>query len=454
MDYSQSFSALNESLRPRFTTSVQLYSSLNRVEERQMGSLRSRSPVYRPTVLPTEPEPKVSLTVTEPEDPEEPENDAEQEDLVSELSLKDVGEEELVDEDSSSPCQYEEKDSSGDLTSDGTGESSPSVASASEGGSSLQRSYIDRTLPDLIKSGRPLSRRRTLGHVSDTLKEVRREVELSRRRSIKLKAQVDKLQESREGPGWSLHRERVTEEVLSVLRLLYPLTEEESSQPQSSHGENQLDAALAQLQNVARKLAISHTQQEIKSVKGSRAEDSAILQQALRDRDEAIEKKKAMEAELLRSKTEMMSLNNQLLEAVQKRLELSLELEAWKEDVQLILQQQLQSQQQAAEQAQKKPSRLGILRRNNKPPIQRPPNFPVSKPVLPITNSNQIFINRSAGTAAPAPSTPPTGSPHNWKNKLRRGRTGRQGDQDAVGLSSQAAECGREDDGFQVVSLD
>lgn len=37
-----------------------------------------------------------------------------------------------------------------------------------------------------------------------------------------------------------------------------------------------------------------------------------------------------MEAELLRSKTEMMLLNNQLLEAVQKRLELSLELEAWK----------------------------------------------------------------------------------------------------------------------------
>lgn len=37
-----------------------------------------------------------------------------------------------------------------------------------------------------------------------------------------------------------------------------------------------------------------------------------------------------MEAELLRSKTELMVLNNQLLEAVQKRLELSLELEAWK----------------------------------------------------------------------------------------------------------------------------
>lgn len=37
-----------------------------------------------------------------------------------------------------------------------------------------------------------------------------------------------------------------------------------------------------------------------------------------------------MEEELLRSKTEMMLLNNQLLEAVQKRLELTLELDAWK----------------------------------------------------------------------------------------------------------------------------
>lgn len=37
-----------------------------------------------------------------------------------------------------------------------------------------------------------------------------------------------------------------------------------------------------------------------------------------------------MEMELLTSKTELMTLNNQLLEAVQHRLELSLELEAWK----------------------------------------------------------------------------------------------------------------------------
>ncbi|XP_029304316.1 bicaudal-D-related protein 2-like [Cottoperca gobio] len=455
MDPIQPFSVLNERLRPSFSTNEQLYSSLNRLEDSQLGSLRNKSLSYRPTVLTTKRE--VALTMTEPEDPKEPEDNSEQEDpvsdegtfadllknsfLINELNLTDFGEEELVDEDTG-VSSSEEKDNPGELISEETEDSSESVALDGKGGSSFQRSYINRTLPDLINSGRPLSRRRTLGHVSDTLKEVRREVELSRRRSIKLKAQVDKLQESREGPGWSKHRERVTEEVQSILRLLRPLTEPESNPPEPSPRENRLDASLAQLQNVACKLA---TSQQSKSGKGKGAENSAILQQALRDRDDAIEKKKAMEAELLRSKTEMMMLNNQLLEAVQKRLELSLELETWKEDVQLMLHQQLLSQQQA--EAQKKPSGLGLLRRNNKPPIQRPTNFPLSTPVPPTTNSKQIFIPRSADSAGPTPSTPPS-TPRNWLDKFRRPRSSRQGDRDAVGQESEG------DKGFQVVSLD
>lgn len=36
-----------------------------------------------------------------------------------------------------------------------------------------------------------------------------------------------------------------------------------------------------------------------------------------------------MEVELVRSKNDMMSLNNQLLEAIQRKLELAQELEAW-----------------------------------------------------------------------------------------------------------------------------
>ncbi|KAK5858724.1 hypothetical protein PBY51_002843 [Eleginops maclovinus] len=454
MNHGQPFSVLNERLRPPFTTSTQLYSTLNRMEDNQLGSLRSRNPFYRPTVVPTEP--KASLTQTEPEDPKEPENTSEQEDqvsdegtfadllknsfLITELNLSDFGEDETGDEDRSASSS-EEKDHPGELNSEGARDSSESVSIEGEARRPLQRSYINRALPDLVDSGRPLGRRRTLGHVSDTLKEVRREVELSRRRSIKLKAQVDKLQESREGPGWSQHREKVTEEVRSILKLLHPLTESESSTPEPTPGTNRLDASLAQLQTVACKLALSHTKQS-KSGNG-KGEESAILQQALRDRDEAIEKKKAMEAELLRSKTDLMLLNNQLLEAVQKRLELSLELENWKEDVQLMLHQQLLAQQQA--EAQKKPSRLGILRRSNKPPIQRPTNFPISTPVPPTTNSKQIFVPRSAVSTAPTPSTPPP--QRNWMDKLRRPKSSRY-DQDAVEPEPEA------DKGFQVVSLD
>lgn len=127
------------------------------------------------------------MTTTEPEDPRELDDNAEQEDLVSdgidegncadllpfnnsslipELNLKDVGEEELADKDgSTSPS--EEKDIPGELNSAEAGDSSESAAD--EGGSSFQRSYTDRTLPDLVRSGRPLCRRRTLGHVSETV---------------------------------------------------------------------------------------------------------------------------------------------------------------------------------------------------------------------------------------------------------------------------------------------
>ncbi|XP_054482357.1 bicaudal-D-related protein 2-like [Anoplopoma fimbria] len=450
MDRAQPFSDLNDRLRPQGTSSEQVFSSLNRMEHRRLASIGKNTSSIRNTVLPTEPEPKVSKS--------ERDNDSEQEDLVSDedncadllnspilitkLNLNDFGEKELAD-DNRSISSSEEKDQPGELGSEGSGHNSGSVALDGEDGSPFQGNCMNGTLPDLLNGGKPLSRRRTLGHVSETLKEVRREVELSRKRSIRLKAQVDKLQEGRVGPRWSQHRERVTEEVLSILQLLGPLTESGSSlDAKPSPGENHLDTSLAQLRNVAHELAFSHTSQ-LKSGKG--AEENAILQQALRDRDEAIEKKKAMEAELLRSKTEMMLLNNQLLEAVQKRLELSLELETWKEDVQRIIHQQLQSQQ-AAEQAQKKTSRLGLLRRTNKAPIQRPTNFLSSLSASPITNTNQIFIPRAS---AATPSTPPS-TPRTWRDRLRIAKNGPEEAQNAAGQES----VGKGEGDFQVVSLD
>uniref|UniRef100_A0A1A8IKQ7 Si:dkey-17e16.17 n=1 Tax=Nothobranchius kuhntae TaxID=321403 RepID=A0A1A8IKQ7_NOTKU len=463
MDYSQPFSVLNERLRPRSSTKEQLISSLGRLENRKLDSFRSKSTSYTQTVLQTEPEPKVSIT--DPEDLEETKSYEEEEelvcgcngegksedlmlfdDLIGDLCLKEVDDEEMSTDDSS-VTHSEETDSAGELVSVGTRDPSKSGAS-SEAEGSFQRSCMDRSLPDLIKSGRPLCRRRTVAHVSETLKEVRREVELSRRRSIKLKAQVDKLQENRDGPGWSKHKESVTEEVLSVLGLLHPLVEPEFSQPKlGGGGESRLETAVAQLQIVARKLVISHSKQESKSG----TEDSGVLQQALRDRDDAIEKKKAMEAEVLRSKTEMMVLNNHLLEAAQKRLELSLELEAWKEDFQRLLQQLVQMQQQA-DQAQKKSSRMGILRRINKTPVQRPANCPLpGTSTPPTTNSNQIYKIESAGSASPTPSSSSGGSGSSkgtWKLKSKKSRNSR------LWYQEQDSDHCKYDDGFQVVSLD
>ncbi|XP_030271541.1 BICD family-like cargo adapter 1 isoform X1 [Sparus aurata] len=58
-------------------------------------------------------------------------------------------------------------------------------------------------------------------------------------------------------------------------------------------------------------------------------EPSEQLQSAIRDRDDAITKKKAVEMELAKCKIDIMSLNSQLLDAIQQKLNLSQQLEAW-----------------------------------------------------------------------------------------------------------------------------
>ncbi|XP_051960966.1 bicaudal-D-related protein 2-like [Xyrauchen texanus] len=289
------------------------------------------------------------------------------------------------------------------------------------------RSHLDEALPDLLRSGSPI-RRRVSSPVSATLKQVKREVELSQQRSLKLKAQVDRLQrQSESGPCWSQNSEQVTEEIQSIVNLLLPMTEFETAELNQPSQANPLDIALIQLQNVARRLALNHTSQG----KLKTGEDAAILQQALHERDKAIAKKQAMESELLKSKNELMTLNNQLLEAVQSRLEMSIELEAWKDDVQTILHHQLMKQQE--EQARKKSKGFGVLRRSNKP---LPPN-----PDFPTLTHVPVSLSQS-----PSPNTPGT---QRWKDKFRRGRTGTHG----TVKESQTQKINREYH-FQTVSLD
>lgn len=169
MAYYSSFSALNERLRPRLTARDRLYSSLYRMEYGYSGSLKPLPSSYRRTILPAPAKPEVSEAATEPEEPRE---DAEQE--VSEeqpctepsqlTEIQEKVSEELDDEDSRmSPS--EEKDVPGELKATVTS----SQMASGKPDESLERSYLDGTLPDLIKSGRPLSRRRTLGHVSETV---------------------------------------------------------------------------------------------------------------------------------------------------------------------------------------------------------------------------------------------------------------------------------------------
>ncbi|XP_044529751.1 BICD family-like cargo adapter 1 [Gracilinanus agilis] len=70
------------------------------------------------------------------------------------------------------------------------------------------------------------------------------------------------------------------------------------------------------------------------------------LLKAIRDRDEAIAKKNAVEMELAKCKMDMMSLNNQLLDAIQQKLNLSQQLEAWQDDMHRVIDQQLMDQHQ------------------------------------------------------------------------------------------------------------
>ncbi|KAM9331185.1 BICD family-like cargo adapter 1 [Gastrophryne carolinensis] len=65
------------------------------------------------------------------------------------------------------------------------------------------------------------------------------------------------------------------------------------------------------------------------------------LHKAIKDRDEAIAKKNAVEMELAKCRIDLMSLNNQLLDAIQQKVNLSQQLEAWQDDMHRVIDQQL-----------------------------------------------------------------------------------------------------------------
>ncbi|KAI4878917.1 hypothetical protein NFI96_025783 [Prochilodus magdalenae] len=262
------------------------------------------------------------------------------------------------------------------------------------------------------------------------LKDAWREVEATRSRALELQAQLEELQEdvslqrsglgeasllsemehSLEAMGWSQDKEQVTQEVTSILNILLPV----SHGSETLHSEaGDLQSLLGQLKSVAERIAdsqivqvslLAKLNQDLKQpivgggsvqcektvslqelrdqnvrlleenaelrLKADSRLDEEIVQRAIKDRDDAIAKKTAVEAELLRSKNDIMCLNNQLLEAIQRKLELSQELEAWQDDIQIIINQQLMSQHQTELQSDRKRSganRLSFLRKSRRP---------------------------------------------------------------------------------------
>ncbi|XP_017547228.2 BICD family-like cargo adapter 1 isoform X1 [Pygocentrus nattereri] len=253
------------------------------------------------------------------------------------------------------------------------------------------------------------------------LTEAWQEVEAARGRVQELQAQLEEMQEevslqrsghgeasllsemehSLDAMGWSQDKEQVTQEVTSILDMLLPVA---CGSEALRDEDGILQSMLGQLKSVAERIAHSQTLQELKQpivevgsvqcektallqelrdqnarlleenaelrLKADSRLDEEIVQRAIKDRDDAIAKKTAVEAELVRSKNDIMCLNNQLLEAIQRKLELSQELEAWQDDIQIIINQQLKSQHQTEQQSDRKRSgagRLSFLRKSRKP---------------------------------------------------------------------------------------
>ncbi|KAF4076717.1 hypothetical protein AMELA_G00218240 [Ameiurus melas] len=226
------------------------------------------------------------------------------------------------------------------------------------------------------------------------LAEAWQEVELAKDRVQDLQSQIEELQEevslqrttdgdtsllsemerSLDSMNWIQDKKQVIQEVSSILDMLLPV----SYGSEASNQEDSLQGKLGQLKSVAERIVHNETLQElnrpivggdmalcentarIQELQDQNAQllkenaelrlkpdsrlDEEIIQRAIKDRDDAISKKTAVEAELVRSRNDMMYLNNQLLEAIQRKLELSQELEAWQDDIQVIINQQLKSQ--------------------------------------------------------------------------------------------------------------
>ncbi|XP_051508556.1 BICD family-like cargo adapter 1 [Myxocyprinus asiaticus] len=165
---------------------------------------------------------------------------------------------------------------------------------------------------------------------------------------LELRRLTQNLLDGNESTGSRRSDEEVLEEQVrklgEELRELRELYEQEQEKTRNSQEE------VLQLHNQVALLSVevssSREENERMSAMMEVREPNEQLQSAIRDRDEAITKKKAVEMELAKCKIDIMSLNSQLLDAIQQKLNLSQQLEAWQDDMHRVIDQQLMDKHQ------------------------------------------------------------------------------------------------------------
>ncbi|XP_057212379.1 BICD family-like cargo adapter 1 isoform X1 [Triplophysa rosa] len=165
---------------------------------------------------------------------------------------------------------------------------------------------------------------------------------------LELRRLTQNLLDGNESTGSRRSDEEVLEEQVrklgEELRELRELYEQEQEKTRSSQEE------VLQLHNQVALLSVevssSREENDRLRLMVEVSEPNEALQSAIRDRDEAIAKKKAVEMELAKCKIDIMSLNSQLLDAIEQKLNLSQQLEAWQDDMHRVIDQQLMDKHQ------------------------------------------------------------------------------------------------------------
>ncbi|XP_036053211.1 BICD family-like cargo adapter 2 [Onychomys torridus] len=136
-----------------------------------------------------------------------------------------------------------------------------------------------------------------------------------------------------------------------------PSIQEESLEPPKKRASlspaeilEQKEAEVARLQDeiVLHRTELQTLRDELRRQKELRAQDDPeeALSCALSDRDEAVNKALHLSLELSRVSLERDSLSRELLRAIRQKVALTQELEAWQDDMQVVIGQQLRSQRQ------------------------------------------------------------------------------------------------------------